>query len=68
MSKPKIPKVSQSKTIKRVKDSQRPLKGNITFRISTDLLDSFDSICTKAGIKKVDVIEDMLKQFVNNNK
>ncbi len=68
MSKVKIPKVSQSKTIERVRENERPVKANITFRVSSELLRRFDKVCNKAKVKKVDVIEDLLKQFIDGNK
>lgn len=67
MAKIKKTKVSRSKTLERSKKKERPLKSNITFRIREDLLDDFDKICTKAKVKKVTVIEDLIEQFVNSN-
>lgn len=57
-------KKSRQQIIKKLKSQQTGIKKNITFRLDESLLERLDHLCEKEGLKKVDVIEELLKEFL----
>lgn len=58
--------VNRKEIIKKVK-SERIKKRNITFSLSTDLLEDFSVAVQKDGISMTDIIEQMIKSYLGKD-
>ncbi len=53
--------------IKKIKED-KPERANVTFRLPVVLMERFDKICEKNGVKMTAVLEELIQDFVTNTK
>ncbi|MBX2996330.1 MAG: hypothetical protein KF681_16005 [Bdellovibrionaceae bacterium] len=59
-------KIEAKEILKRIRSKEKPEKANVTFRLSTNLMDNFKKACAKQGVTPTAVLEEMIQSFLQS--